>query len=234
MMRLVYALILLAFIASCKESPTDSGNQKVENKSQLKQVKDNQNSKVPNKLSDDTSEVDTLIAPAAFTDKGFDQAIKYELLLETHICNPNYTDTVSDNSVPCSAKFFRFFEYNHKRSLEDAFMLQVKAGVNGYPYRRLLIFTRERGKLVLVNGITGYLVSNIKRPNEIDDLVVGVIDDLGNSNFDRYDVLLRYKDGKYHVIEAVGDLQGEFTDEKLKEKATKMIKQRIEEKDLIF
>jgi hypothetical protein len=234
MMRLVYALILLAFITSCKDSTSDVEDQKVENKSQFKQAEDNQNSENPIINGEDASQEDTTIAPASFTDKGFDQAIKYELLLETHICNPNYTDSVSDNSVPCSAKFFRFFEYNHKRSLEDAFMLQVKAGVNGYPYRRLLIFTRERGKLVLVNGITGYLVSNIKRPNEIDDLVVGVVDDLGNSNFDRYDVLLRYKDGKYHVIEALGDLQGKFTDQKLKEKATKMIKQRIEEKDLIF
>lgn len=232
MTKLFLVIVTLLLISSCSEENTNSSepektiNTKVPPKDKATEDKTHksQNSKV----------LDTVIASADFSNQGFDKALKYELLLETHICNPNYTDTVTDGTVPCSAKFFKFFEYNHKRDLEDAFMLQVKAGVNNFPYRRLLIFTRERGKLVLVNGITGYLVSQIKRPNEIDDLIVGVIDDLGDSKFDRYDVLLRYKDGKYHVEEAIGDLQGKFTNDKLKKRATRMIKKRIEEKQLIF
>ena len=136
--------------------------------------------------------------------------------------------------VPCTPKHFAFYEYNHKRKLEDAFLLQVKAGVNDYDYRRLLIFTREKGKLVQMNGINGYLVEKHSRPNQIDDLIVAIIDDLGNNKFDRYDVLIRYKDGKYHFVEAIGDLYGKFDSKELKEKASKMIKERIEEKELIF
>lgn len=233
-MKLLFpALLTLTLFYSCQEenSSTNQTDQKFSDTTKTDKTSTNKSGE-----DEESSSVkgDTVIAPAEFSMNGFDDKVKYELLLETHICNPNYSDTVTDGSVPCSARFFRFFPYNHKRDLEDAFMLQVKAGVNNYPYRRLLIFTRERGKLVLVNGITGYLVSRIERPNEIDDLIVGVIDDLGNSNFDRYDVLLRYKDGKYHVKEAIGDLQGKFEDEELKERATRQIKQRIEEKELIF
>lgn len=225
-------IVMLLFLSSCSEENPNSTNSNKTINSEVSQqdvIKED-----PDEKSKNSKSQDTIKAAADFSNNGFDQALKYELLLETHICNPNYTDTVTDGTVPCSAKFFKFFEYNRKRDLEDAFMLQVKAGVNNFPYRRLLIFTRERGKLVLVNGITGYLVSQIKQPNEIDDLIVGVIDDLGDSKFDRYDVLLRYKDGKYHVEEAIGDLQGKFTDEKLKKRATEMIKKRIEEKNLIF
>ena len=230
MIRLLYCVIFIALVYSC-----DSNTKSTESKeSGNKQPATKKNSDLSDHTSNNPEAKDTINAPATFSNEGFDEARKYELLIETHICNPNYTDTVTDGSVPCSAKFFRFFEYNHKRELDNAFMLQVKAGVNNYPYRRLLIFTREQGKLVLVNGITGYLVSQISRPNEIDDLIVGIIDDLGNDTFDRYDVLLRYKDGKYHIEEAIGDLQGKFEDKKLKERATRMIKKRIEEKKLIF
>ncbi len=177
---------------------------------------------------------DTLEAPAEFSNTGFDDKLKYELLIETHICNPNYSDTTSDNTVPCSSRFFRFFEWNRKRNLDNAFMLQVHAGVNDYPYRRLLIFTREKGELILVNGINGYLIEQHTRPNNIDDLVVGIIDDLGNNNFDRYDVILRYEDGKYQFKEAIGDLRGPFQSDTLKKAASRAIKRRIKEKELIF
>ena len=177
----------------------------------------------------DTTKISTL-----FDQQSFDEKLKYELLAETRICQPFYTDSMPPGVVPCTPQYFAFYEYNHKRELKDAFLLQVKAGVNNYDYRRLLIFTREKGKLVQMNGIIGYLVEKRSRPNEIDDLVVAIIDDLGNNKFDRYDVLIRYKDGKYHFVEAIGDLYGKFDTKELKEKASKMIKERIEEKNLIF
>jgi hypothetical protein len=169
-----------------------------------------------------------------FDETSFDKKVKYELLAETRICQPYYTDTMPPDVIPCTPKHFALYEYNHNRKIDDAFLLQVKAGVNGYDYRRLLIFTREKGKLILMNGINGYLVEKHSRPNEVDDLVVAIIDDLGNNKFDRYDVLIRYEDGKYHFVEAIGDLYGTFDSQELKEKASKMIKKRIEEKELIF
>ncbi|HLW39929.1 MAG TPA: hypothetical protein VKX31_06035 [Brumimicrobium sp.] len=169
-----------------------------------------------------------------FSQMGFDDKVYYELLIETRICDPTFDAETNHQTTPCSSKLFNFFPYNHKRKIEDAFLLQVKAGVNNYPYRRLLIFVRERGQLVMMNGITGYLVKRIPQENEIDDLIVAVIDDIGNNMFDRYDVLLRYKDGKYHFVEAIGDLQGTFDDPELKANATKAIHERIIEKELIF
>jgi hypothetical protein len=233
MMRVVYLLFALTILLSCK-SEDDAQQQHKDSKTQNEEQNIGANKASHENEATHSSEKDTLAAPAVFTNRGFDQALKYELLIESRICNPKFNDSINDGSVPCSAKFFRFFEYNRKRTLEDAFMLQVKAGVNNFPYRRLLIFERERGKLVLVNGITGYLVSQVKKENDFDDLIVAVIDDLGNNNFDRYDVLLRYKDGKYRMVEALGDLQGEFKNEQLKERATKAIEARIKEKNLIF
>lgn len=175
-----------------------------------------------------STEVTTL-----FDEESFESQEMLDLLIELKICNPSSEDSIIEGIVPCTPKFFAFYGYNHKRNIEDAFLLQVRKGVNEFPYRRLLIFTRERGELIKMNGIVGYLVEKRSRPNEIDDLVVAVVDNIGGK-YERYDVLLRYNDGKYHFVEAIGDLEGTFQDEALKEKASKMIKQRIEEKQLIF
>lgn len=177
---------------------------------------------------------DTIEVEMRYAKNGFSDKIYYDLLVETKICNPNYADSATAGTTPCSSKFFNFYPYNSHREIEDAFILQARAGVNGYPYRRMLIFVREQGKLVLMNGAVGYLVQRIPTDSGIDDLIVAIFDDLGNDKFDRYDVLLRYSEGKYRFVEAVGDLEGKFLDEDLKKRATTAIGQRIIEKELLF
>ena len=234
---LIFTVCFLCCI-SCKESISDTENK---NQNTVRESLDTTTTSTENSTnsSNETLETvsiheDTTTINDMFSAQGFNKKIYYELLIETHICNPQYSDTTSDGSTPCSARYFDFFPYNHNREINDAFMLQVKAGVNNYPYRRILIFVREKGELVLMNGIIGYLVKRVKRPNKIDDLIVGIVDDLGNDKFDRYDVLLHYNDGKYHFKEAIGDLKGKFETKELKEKASQMIKERMEKKKLLF
>lgn len=185
------------------------------------------------KTDDDNFESKSTKISTLFDANEFENDTLNNLLLELNICYPEVNDSLEDGVVECSPKFFAFYDYNHKRSIADAFLLQVKKGVNNYPYRRLLVFVRERGQLVLVTGVVGYLVEKRTTRNGIDDLVVAVVDNIGG-HYERYDVLLKYKEGKYHFEEALGDLQGTFDDEDLKKRATKMISERIKEKKLIF
>lgn len=168
-----------------------------------------------------------------FDQSEFPEAYLEQLLAEIKICNPQIEEMQADGITPCSPNYFQFYSYNKHRKIEDAFMIQVKKGVNGFPYRRLLIFTRENGILVKMNGIIGYLVEKRPAPSGIDDLVVAVVDNIGGY-YDRYDVLIRYENGKYQFVEALGDLEGTFDTKELKAEATKQIKKRIEEKELIF
>lgn len=232
-MKIILLFLTLFIFAACTSDnqDLDKGEKQEEDTIEQSQEKENDTSS-----SDDNSSK-VVVEEAEATDfsyEGFDDKKYYELLIETHLCNPNFDAANPDGSTPCSSKLFKFFPYNHKRDIENAFILQVKAGVNNYPYRRLLIFVREKGELVLMNGIIGYLVERKPRENDIDDLVVAIIDDLGNNQFDRYDVLLRYKEGKYHFVEAIGDLQGDFDNPKLKKEASKAIEERINQKELIF
>lgn len=177
----------------------------------------------------ETTSVSTLFDKDSFEDSKY-----VDLLAELRICNPNTQDSIINGVYPCSPRFFAFYSFNHNRKTEDAFMLQVRKGVNNYPYRRLLIFTREKGILVKMNGANGYLVEKRSQPNGIDDLVVAIVDNIGG-HYERYDVLLKYKEGKYHYVEALGDLHGVFEEgSELKAEATKQIGERIKQKQLLF
>jgi hypothetical protein len=200
-----YLILALFFLSSCSEEVTEDFQ-----------------------FESEITEITTL-----FDEEEFENDTLLELLTELNICFHLPPDTIFNGEVPCSPKFFKFYEYNHKRSISDAFLLQVKKGVNNYPYRRLLIFVRERGQLVLVTGVVGYLVEKRTTQQGIDDLVVAVVDNIGG-HYERYDVLLRYNQGKYQFVEAIGDLQGRFEDEELKTRASEMIEKRIKEKKLIF
>jgi hypothetical protein len=156
-----------------------------------------------------------------------------QLLSEIKICNPQIETIQADGVAPCSPSYFQFYSYNKHRKIEDAFMLQIKKGVNGFPYRRLLIFTRENGILVKMNGIIGYLVEKRPAPSGIDDLVVAVVDNIGGY-YERYDVLIRYENGKYQFVEALGDLEGTFDTKELKAEATKQIKNASKKKNSYF
>lgn len=232
-MRIKTLFLALFIFTACTGDNQNLEKEKPQEEDTIEQNQGSENGGQPSESTSSKVVVDEAEA-TDFSYQGFDDKKYYELLIETRLCNPNFDASNPDRSTPCSSKFFKFFSYNHKREIENAFIIQVKAGVNNYPYRRILIFVREKGELVLMNGIVGYLVERIPQENDIDDLVVAVIDDLGNDQFDRYDVLLRYKNGKYHFIEAIGDLQGKFESKELKEKASKAIEKRINEKELIF
>jgi hypothetical protein len=184
--------------------------------------------------SDNTQEGDVIEITTLFDEENFPDPEMPALLTEIKICNPLINDSIIDGVVPCSPKYFKFYTYNRKRSLEDAFLLQVRKGVNNYPFRRLLIFTRENDKLVLMNGIRGYLVEKRKSESGLDDLVVALVDNL-EGEYMRYDVLLRYENGKYHYVEALGDLYGSFEGKpKMKAAAFEEIGERIKSEQLIF
>ena len=167
-----------------------------------------------------------------FNKADFENPTKQLLLEETGICGRFFEDSTKI-STPCSPLFFELYSYSDKIDLKNGFIIQTKANVNGFPARRMVIFAREKGKLVTMNKIVGYLVEKRTTPSGFDDLVVAVVDNVGGY-YDRYDVLIRYKNGKYQYEEALGDLQGRFDDQQLKKEATKQVGERIIEHNLFY
>lgn len=183
---------------------------------------------IENTFKSEVTQVETLFDKAEFDNPEYEG-----LLAELHMCNSEMQDSMVNGRVPCTPQFFEFYAYTEKTTIENAFALQVRSGVNNFGRRRLLLFMREKGELVLMNGIVGYLQEKRTTESGFDDLVVGIMyDNMGS--FYRFDVLLSYKDGKYHFVEALGDVQGEFTDSIMKKNATEEIGEIIKREKLLF
>lgn len=141
-----------------------------------------------------------------FNANTFSSDIERKLLAEIGIC-----DTIKgqeDNlDVPaCSPRFFRFFPLRVGKPLSEGFMLLVRAGVNKYPVRRLLIFERERGELVKVNGFVGYIIERRKKHSAYDDIVVRFFERYESQKY-FYNCLFSWKEGRYQYksCEAIND-----------------------------
>lgn len=169
-----------------------------------------------------------------FEGKSFTDSIQLMLLNEINICNDTlHPDPRKEGMSLCSPENFAFYTYSDAISLENGFLLQVKAGVNDFPVRRLLFFVRENGKLVTMNNVQGYLVEKRATTTGFDDLVVSLVDNL-EGTYQRYDILLQYKEGKYHFVEALGDLQGSIDTPQMKKDAKAFFEERIRKNKLMF
>lgn len=142
-----------------------------------------------------------------------------DLLTELNLCTEKIGDSIDYMNPSCTPRFFRFFNLTEKMPIENGFILQVKAKVSGFPLRRMLVFVRERGELVKVNGFVANLIGRRKTAGEYDDLLLRFNDNVdGETTF--YNCFFKWNGGKYEfssveVIEGAnwgGPVKAEFKD----------------------
>ena len=165
-----------------------------------------QDEEEPVKRHKDPAPVNDNTISTDFNSNVFKSTTEVELLKELRLCDPAAPNDTDEKRPACSPKFFRFFELNKKTPLKDGFMVMTKAGVNGFDTRRLLIFEREGGILVKLNGFAGYLIERRPVASGYDDLVIRFGERI-EGNLYYYNCLFTWKDGKYDykLCEAIND-----------------------------
>ena len=134
-----------------------------------------------------------------FDQNNFEDPSMEGLLKELNLCNDT-TRSLEDYMNPaCSPRFFRFFKLTEKTPIENGFLLQLKSKVSGFPLRRLLIFVRENGQLVKVNGFVANLIGRRKTDTAYDDLLLRFNDNVeGEITF--YNCFYRWNGAKYEFL----------------------------------
>lgn len=154
-----------------------------------------------------------------FDEVEFENPKMKELLMELNLCTEKTEDTLDYDHPSCSPKFFKFFQLNEQIPIENGFILQIKSKVSGFPLRRLLVFVRERGELVKVNGIIANLIGIKKSKSGYHDLILRFNDNVdGEPTF--YNCFFSWDGVKYdyksvEVIEGAnwgGPVKAEFKD----------------------
>ena len=166
----------------------------------------------------------------------FENSDQLNLLKELEICTLDSAKLVDPRMSYCTAANFKFFPLQKSISEKNGFILLIKAGTGGFPLRRLLIFQRERGELVKVNGFVANLIGRIPSDTGYDDLLLRFNSKDGNEIM-FYNCLFvwdgsRYQYKQVEVIE--GANWGGNVKAHLKDSISKEIYQDIMNKEMIF
>jgi len=134
-----------------------------------------------------------------------------ELLREINICSDEYRDENGRVVTPCSPEFFHFLPLRSTLVLEQGFILVVRANTGGFGLRRVLVFEREQGTLVKVNGFVANVIGVYPRENTNDDLLLRFIDKIDGSDV-FYHCIFQWENGRYvfKTVEAIHEPAGNF------------------------
>ncbi len=209
-------LLLFAFsVFSCQNKESD---------------KENQNKKIEvGKIT----HIETLFDETTFVD-----SLDYKLLSELQICEIKKSDT--SICAECSPKNFRILPFKNNTPKKDAFILQIKAltilkgQTVKLPVRHLILFERENGQLVKVNGFRGNLIATRESDSGAKDLIVRfyIPDEKAFLN-----CLFSWNGKKYRFIsvEAIDGAGGHgAVKESVKEEVSKEVYQTLINHSLLF
>ena len=151
-----------------------------------------------------------------FNQTTFPTNVEPQLLKELDICNISQRDLENHLDPACNPKFFRFFQFIENKPLKNAFLLQIKARVNNFPLRRLLVFEREKGLLVKVNGFVANLIGTRLSKSKHHDLILRFNDNVMPGDIVYYNCLYQWENNHYvfKKIEQINDanVKAEFQD----------------------
>ncbi len=141
-----------------------------------------------------------------FDKNTFDNPVKEQLLKELKICSDKNQGPEDYMHPSCTPLFFELFPFSEKIAIENGFILLIKAKTNDFPLRRILVFMRERGELVKVNGFIANLIGVKKTASQFDDLMLRFVDkDQGEDVF--YNCLFSW-DGTTYKYKSVEVIEG--------------------------
>ncbi len=177
------------------------------------------------------TEIETL-----FDTDEFDDPKKMDILKELKVCSDENKGPEDYMNPACSPRFFSLSPFIDEVSIENAFLIQIKSKTNGFPLRRLLVFVREKGQLVKVNGFVANLIRTIKSPTKHDDLVLRFNDkDQGQDVF--YNCLFTWNgvSYKYKSVETIeGQGWGGPVKKQLQDSISIEVEKDIMENKMIF
>lgn len=134
-----------------------------------------------------------------FKGEKFSNPAHLELLKELNICDVIDSDSTSYYAA-CSPKNFELLTFNEKKDVTEAFILQTRSAIRlkgqdaSLPVRHILIFERENGSLVRINGFRGELIAMEDGKNGMKELMVAIYLKEDDTVFN---CLFKWKDNKY-------------------------------------
>lgn len=135
-----------------------------------------------------------------FQDNKENTTIENKLLQAVNLCNPAQKDMNNYLSPACDSKFFKVLPIINAKSIEDNFLVVCRTGVQGFPMRRVLVFTKENGEYAATNTFMADLIGMEKsKVSEYNDLILQFMDPDEN----RFECRYKWREGRYSYDKAM-------------------------------
>lgn len=173
-----------------------------------------------------------------FDESQFEYPNAIDLLREINICSTEKQDSLGVPQTQCTPDNFKFFPLRTGMGIQDGFILLVKANTGGIALRRILIFERENGGLVKINGFVANIIGFRKTKTDYQDLLLRFSDKIDGSDV-FYNCIFSWEDGKYvfKTVETIHEPASQWVGrvrEDVKDSTSKEILKIIEENQMIF
>jgi len=155
-----------------------------------------------------------------------------DLLRELKECDSTAENDRDPLRPACSPRFFKFFPLDNGATLKNGFILLIKATVRGSETRKIKIFQREKGTLVLVNGFNGTLIERRKSVSKYDDLIIRFGNRIDNI-LRHFNCLFKWKGGKY-LFESCEEIDDRRVKKQFKDSMNLEIKTMLEQEHYLF
>ncbi|MDX2361320.1 MAG: hypothetical protein QNK23_10970 [Crocinitomicaceae bacterium] len=168
MKKLLYITGCVFFLVSCGETEVEDGTT---NGGEDVVVIESIDSLVQSEGQGISNDIVTLFDEVAFSDPRH-----LQLLAELEMCDSFLVE--GTYCAPCSPENYKIFPFRNDVDVTSALMVQIKAGtiLKGQqmplPVRHLLVFERENGYLVKINGFRGNLIGTSETTTGKVDIMV--------------------------------------------------------------
>jgi hypothetical protein len=167
-----------------------------------------------------------------FNQNKFTYGEEVDLLQELKECDSAAVDDKDPLKPACSPRFFRFFPLENRTTLKNSFILLIKATVRGSETRKIKIYKREKGVLVLVNGFNGNLIERKKSNSKFDDLIIRFGNRFKNTLY-HYNCLFSWNGSQYQ-FKSCEDIDDRKVKTEFKDSMNIEIKKMLETENYLF
>ncbi len=167
-----------------------------------------------------------------FNQNKFTYGEEVDLLQELKECDSAAVNDKDPLKPACSPRFFRFFPLENNTTLKNSFILLIKSTVRGAETRKIKIFKREKGVLVLVNGFNGNLIERKKSTTKYDDLIIRFGNRFKNTLY-HYNCLFSWNGSQYQ-FKSCEDIDDRKVKTEFKDSMNIEIKKMLETENYLF
>ncbi|MEY3967405.1 MAG: hypothetical protein RL137_305 [Bacteroidota bacterium] len=184
------------------------------------------------KKNTEVEKVERVQISTDFNTNTFSSKDEPKILKELKLCDSSIQWSEDLNRPSCTPNYFRVFPLKKGLDISQGCMVLLKAGVNGFPVRRFVVYEKEGSQFVQANGFIGYPIEFRPQAKTYDDVVIRFFERYEEEKY-FYNCLFTWKQNRYQFVRCEQINDANIKPEKQKEVSAQIL-QILNEKQLVF